>query len=790
MLAIRKYHTCSYCIFYLVLLCLLYLDGQPNLMSWSLDLDNNNIMLYFAALNSSNNGMPIDCSAILIGSISGDINMATRLLPSVIGLQVNNTMVTCDLGMKFRHILDYVLNASDYYLYYNSSGITEYLIQDSLGVVYENTMGLLATELVLDNTPPVLISFELLDLNDEELVLSFSQPINVTTLNFTYLSLLSSPFNKAITVAVSLSDGNCTDGCEIGRRVTLSLESADIDRLKLQSSVCTNISNCYLYYTGGFVEDFGGNSIAEYNYFTEYLLQNLTLDRTAPSLTGCSLDLTVDQLFLEFDEPIDASSFKPTGINISTTKQNVFLTSASIVKSPNGSVIVINLGLDADNIKTSLSKENDNTSVSVMSFAFKDIGGNSIYSDSMLCTFGNDTVMPNVSFHILDLNSNILQVIFDEPVLMESINISGFQLTDEMGITTVSLSDSTFLNISLFNDCNGLYATNELRTIYLLLKNTSLTAVKTYNRFGNRGYLSFLLIDDDSIFDLSGNGFISTGSVAAADVIADNSPATLANFSLDMNIGRFVLTFSDVVDFSTLRSTEIFIQGFPTTDSTRHSPSGSYDYDMESSIIPIDLLESNLRQLKNRILDGIATNINTTYLTMSADAVNDIRGIDIIAITSGNGIIASNYIRDSTPPVLTSFNLDMDNGRIRFIFDEPIDRYSFDFALFSIQADSSSIVNTSTNFSSRVSYSFAYSSFTILDYRLSSTFLRLLYEDPSVAINSSTTNLVIMQGGVFDASGNPINTTGPVSVDVFTPRRRKYIIHMRSYLARLYKSIM
>ena len=776
MLAIIKYHTCSYCIFYLVLLCLLHLDGQSNLMSWSLDLDNNNIMLYFAALNSSNNGMPIDCSAILIGSISGDINMATRLLPSVIGLQVNDTTVTCDLGMKFRHILDYVLNASDYYLYYNSSGITGYLIQDPHGMVYENTMGMLAAEVVLDSSPPALINFELLNLNDGELVLSFSQPINVTTLNFTYLSLLSSSFNEAITVAVSLSDSNCTSGCEIGRCVTLSLESTDIDRLKLQSSVCTNVSNCYLYYTGAFVEDFGGNSIVEYNYFTEYVLQNITLDTTGPSLIACSLDLTLDQLSLEFDEPIDASSFIPSGVNISTTKQNVFLTSASIVNSPNGSIIVINLGLDTDNIKTSLSEENDNISVSVMSFAFKDIGGNSIYSDSMLCTFGNDTVMPNVSFHILDLNSNILQVIFAEPVLMESINISGFQLTDEMGITTVSLSDSTLLNISLFNDCNGLYATNELRTVYLLLTNTSLTAVKTYNRFGNRGYFSFLLIDDDSIFDLSGNGIISTGPIAAADVIADNSPATLANFSLDMNIGRFVLTFSDVVDVSTLRISEILIQMSPITYSTRHSPTGSYSH-VDSSIVSIDLRESNLRQLKTKILDGLATNINTTYLTMSADAVNDLRGVDIIAITSGNSMIASNYIRDSTPPVLTSFSFNMNNGRISFIFDEPINQNSFNFTLFSIQADSVNISNTSTNFTINVAYlqygPYAYS--TEFEYQLSSTFIRLLYEDPSVAINSSTTNLVIMQGGVFDVSGNPISTTGPVSVNIFIPRQRKYI---------------
>ena len=739
------------------------------------------MMLYFTALNPSNNGMPIDCSAILIGSISGDINMATRLLPSVIGLQVNDTMITCDLGMRFRHILDFVLNVSNYFLYYNSSGMTEYLIQDSHGMVYENTMGILATEVVSDSNPPALISFELLDLNEGQLVLSFSQPINVTTLTFAYLSLLSSPFNEAITVAVSLSDGNCTDGCEIGRFVTLSLESADFDRLKLQNNLCTNVSNCYFYYNGAFVEDFGGNSIAEYNNFMGYLPQNLTLDTTGPSLIACNLDLSLDQLSLEFDEPIDASSFIPSGVNISTTNHSAFLTSASIVKNANGSVIVINLGLDTDNIKTSLSEENDNISMSVMSFAFKDIGGNNIHSDSVLCTFDNDTVMPNVSFYILDLNSNILQVVFDEPVLMESINISGFKLTDAMGITTVSLSDSTLLNISLFNDCNGLYATNELRTIYLLLKNTSLTAVKTYNRFGNTTYFTFLLIDDDSVFDLSGNGIVSTGSIAAAEVITDSSPATVVGFSLDMNIGRFVLTFSDVVDISTLQIYEMSIQpaSYDTgsTSTSKHTPNGWYS-NMDSSIFQSDFTSPGLIQLKYKLLKyELATDINSTYLTMSADALNDIRGVDVIAITNGNGLIASTYIRDTTPPVLISFDLNMHSGYISFTFDEPINRDRFNFTLFSIQADSVNITSTSTNFTIDMTcspYTCSRSLFlTEFGYTLSDNFQRLLFEDPYVAINSSTTNLVIMQGGAFDASGNPINTTGPVGVNNYIARQCK-----------------
>ena len=767
------------------------IDGQPNLIRWTLDFDDNKITLSFDILSLSNNGMPIDCTAILIGPIAGDISMAVRLLPSVVGLQVNNITATCDLGMKFRHVLDNTLslkNALNLFLYYNSSGIagTGMLLQDSNGMIYENAIGILAVEVVPDSNLPAVMSFELLDLDDGELVLSFSQPINMTTLNFANVSLVSSLFTETITVALSLSDGNCSDGCEIGRRITLSLKSSDLDRLKSENNLCTSVSNCYFYYTGAFVKDFGGNAIANYNHFIDFPLQNITLDETSPSLHECILDLLLDQLHLIFSEQIDVSSFNPYGINISTAVENIILSSASAIKNHNNSDITIYLGLDVDRIKIFLPSGSDNISVSLISSAFKDIAGTSVHPDSILCTFINDTNPPNVSFFILDLNSNLLQIVFDEPICMESVNMSGIQLTDAMGVATVNLGDSILLDfddLDLFHGCDGLYDSNNLRTVYIALKNSSLTAVKTSS------ILNLLLIANDSLFDLSGNNYISAGPIVATDVIEDNSPATVVNFSLDMNTGQIIFTFNDVVDLSTLRVNKIKIQHSAYYySSLTHNPFGSYNNSIKSSIIQIHL--SYLDLLKCKLLRGLAIDLNSTYMTIDADALDDIRGVDIIEITNGNGIIASNYIRDNEPPMLISFSLNLDN-RYRYLsltFDEPVQQ-TIDFTLFSLQGDSVNIMNTSINFSSSEASLISSRDIYNLDepyengycthstkhkYQLSTRFINLLYTDPIVANNASTTNLVIMQGGVFDASWNPINTTGPVSVNKFTPRPRKF----------------
>ena len=704
--------------------------------------------------------------------------MAVRLPPSVEGLQDNETMATCDLGMEFRYMLENrfsLENASNLSLYYNSSGAagSGILLQDSNGMTYENVMGTLAEEVVPDSSPPAVMNFELLDLDDGELVLSFSQPINTTTLNFANISLRSSSFNEAITITAPLTDGNCTDGCNIGRYVTFSLKPSDLDNIKLENGVCTYVSNCFLHYTAAFVEDFGENQISRHNSCTSYSPKNLTLDETSPSLTECSLDLSLDNFYLEFNEPIDVSSFGPSGINVSTGTDNIILSSASNIRSTSSSVVVICLGTDADDIKAALMVENATVFVSLKTLAFEDTSGNGVNLISMLCTFINDTRSPNVSSFTLDLNSNFLQIIFDEPVSMENINISEFWLTDTMNATTVSLSDSQLLgydDLELTNDCYGLYDSNKLRTVYIALKNKGLTAVKT------NSHVTFLLIDSDAVFDLSGNGLISVGPIAFAHVINDYSPATVVCFLLDMNIGQLVLTFNDVVDVSTLQLSEIFIQS-NAYSSTTHVPSGSYN-SMDSSIIAINLYESNFILLKYyNSRYHLAGDINSTYLTIRAHAINDYRGVDIIAITYGNGIVASSYIRDDEPPVLTSFRLDLDAGRIWFTFDEPIKRYNFNFSLFSIQAESMNITNASINFSRSGATLQYYSDYDRrFEFSLSSSLVYLLYTDPIIAKSASTTNLVIMQNGVFDGSGNPINTTGPVNVNSFTSKQRKFVL--------------
>ena len=772
-----KYEVYNYADYYSFVI-----GAQPNLSMWNLDLDNNMIVLHFesSSLNPSNNGMPTDCTAVLLSPVFGNISTAMRLSSTTEGFQINDTTATCDLGTEFRSMLSTNPN-NTLFLYYETSGAiggpeTNILV-DSSNMEYLNEQGTVVTQVIPDHNPPTIASFEFLDLNEGIMVFSFTQPVDVSTFDFADLSFQNSPVNEATSVNVSLTDGSCEGGCEIGRRITFRMAQTDLEQLKLIEGICVSISTCYPHHTDLLVRDFGENFISTYKFGLNYLLKHLILDTTPPILFSCDIDLSLDIIVLFFDEPIDVATFSPLSITLHdfpVETENITLTNVSSVNDPNSFIIVINLGIDADKLKTStLVASGNDIFISLLPSAFEDIAGNNVQPELTFCNLTNDTHPPSVTSFTLDLNSNLLHVVLSEPILLDSLNISGFKLANSISAdvhNTVNLNDSCLV------DCDGLPTNDAVRMISIALGSHSLTSIKTDNNIGTTADNTYLFIDDESFIDINGNSFISTGPIASDTVVTDHSPATAVGFSLDMNIGQIVLTFDDVVDVSTWSaySHEAFIQRAALTYNAKQGLYGITISD-NSNVISVNI--SNLNSLKFQLNYGTATELNTTYLTIQAHAINDIRGVDIIAVTDGYGIIANDYVRDIKPPQLIYFDLDMYYGRLWFYFDEPIAGNRFYPSLFTLQGDS-----MATNHPSSLSFSFGsglaycsyfyyYNIYYYCHYYLPSDVWDVLRINPNIARDANTSNLVIMQGGVNDTSGNQIDMTGPIKVRHYTPGR-------------------
>ncbi len=78
-----------------------------------------------------------------------------------------------------------------------------------------------------------------------------------------------------------------------------------------------------------------------------------------------------------------------------------------------------------------------------------------------------------------------------------------------------------------------------------------------------------------------------------------------------------------------------------------------------------------MHQLKRRRL--LAEAANSTFLFISADAIKDIKGVNVLSVTKGNALAVSEFVPDTTPPRISSFSLNMNTGVLAVTFNELVD---------------------------------------------------------------------------------------------------------------------
>lgn len=82
----------------------------------------------------------------------------------------------------------------------------------------------------------------------------------------------------------------------------------------------------------------------------------------------------------------------------------------------------------------------------------------------------------------------------------------------------------------------------------------------------------------------------------------------------------------------------------------------------------------------------LATSLSNSYVTLGAGLIKSIDMEPSVAIHGG--LAAKSYEVDTLLPVLNSFSLDMDVGVLELIFNEPVNRSTFDPTGLNIQEES------------------------------------------------------------------------------------------------------
>ena len=628
----------------------------------TLDLDNNVLVLDFATLGMI---LTVDCTKLRLGSMGMDFANSQPLSnPATVTYAPN--LVSCPLGTDLKIAIEtdanFGVDTTNTVLYVEiGNGIII-----SGGELSPDMTGMNADMFMSDTTPPQLQSFTTFDLDKGSLALSFTEPVDVEMFAFEQLKLendFPDPSPPTVVLSVDTICGNDTVPCTDSDVITIQLTQSDLNTIKLLPSLCTDTTDCVPKFTTSFVRDIAGHFVVAYDPADQanFLLMEFIRDTTSPILQDFDLDLSLDELTLVFDEPVKVDTFSASEVYFQATVnggESIQLSSASIPQTSDDTTIVISLNRDADRLKiASFASSESDTYIYFSQGAIQDLFNNNVTAISSgdakkVRTFVNDTTPPDLSSFTLDLDSNQLVLTFSEPVQSGTLDTTGFTLTNS------STSPSADVALSNITFAEG---TESLRAIVTFdIDGETLTAIKTDPQLGVNGANTFMSVVANAVQDTS-NVSNSAKTAFSGTVVADQTPATLIAFGLDMENELLSLTFNDVVDVSSQRLRTLSLQRAFSDGSPYELEYRYVDSDIvggenaDSTVVTVMLHLSDVIAIKATL--DLGTSIEDSFITIGAASFNDLRGVDIIAVTNDNAIQASTYVPDMTPPFFSHMTL-------------------------------------------------------------------------------------------------------------------------------------
>ena len=340
-------------------------------------------------------------------------------------------------------------------------------------------------------------------------------------------------------------------------------------------------------------------------------------------------------------------------------------------------------------LASGLENKTNNTFLTISASSVRDNDGNTVLGitkdDPLKASeFISDTTSPKLDQYHLDLNTGIITLNFSEAIDQYTLQPTGLTFTssnDTNTSYTYTLTNGSVISIEqswievnlTINDLN------ELKAILQLATNSSNT---------------YLSLDEGSVSDISGNPVLSidiSDPLPVSDIVPDTTNPSLVSYTLDMDNGELNLTFTETVLHYTLRSTALTFQNTSSrllSDSCAHYTLADLNVTvirLDNTILSVTINNSDLNEIKRRPL--LAVSRNTTYLAITADAINDTSLNPVNPISFNDALLASDHIEDTTPPTMTGFDFDLNNGQLILRFSETVNRSSLNLNYLTFKSD-------------------------------------------------------------------------------------------------------
>ena len=544
-----------------------------------------------------------------------------------------------------------------------------------------------------DTTGPKLTTFTRFDLNRGELELSFDETVNASSLvpsNIRLISLFQNPVGM-----ISMSGGSTTSAN--GASIVYKMSTTDVNNVKKNSNVCTHRGNCYVQLLAGAFKDIDGNSLqATTLTHPGFIVTTFVDDGVDPALNNFDLNMNTGRLVMTFNEPMLISSLAATGITLQSkansalaSEQYTLTGGSTIAGSVDDVVVTISLtSTDLDAVKAlDFIKSRADTFLSMIASTLKDTAftGRQVTAipktaAKQVQTYTADTGAPTVSSFHLDLANDQLLLTFSEPVRGSSTSLTTANLKQ---ITLQNKASSPTASVVLTGG-TVVTTTNGTKTVTITLLDADVRSLKTSSILGTSTTDTFFAATANFITDMAGVGNGAVAAFAAAKVTADTTLPRLVSWTLDVNSGQMSLTFDDVMNATNFDGSAFTIQDAKTRTTSAALTATTTTSSADGHVIVATLSGADLLKVKETV--GLARNRSTSFLTMSASAIDDTEGNDVVAVTDGKGVQASTYTPDNTPPAVSTYSLDLSRGFLNVTFSDTVKASSLVATGFRIQS--------------------------------------------------------------------------------------------------------
>ena len=554
------------------------------------------------------------------------------------------------------------------------------LFRDSSGTLSEQTV--LSITLVPDGTPPTIVSF-MLDLDSGNLTLTFDEPINPGSINYTTGIYLTSDFqgssNSVDVLAERFFTGN------LDTELSILLNTTTLNSVKYYEGLCMSEVDCLLGVSSASLSDTSGNRVPM--SLSNIVASNIIDDVTHPELVSYSVDLDTSSMTLTFNEPIIPSSFNLSGITLDLDPNNLVTSGGDLIENQplplgGGSSIsaitnedtVISLRLETSTLlNLKLLVTAGNITFSIDESTAEDTSNNRVVPIPSTTYFPPSQIILDQSPPIIlefiagTPDSQQLTFLFSEPVNLTTWNISALLLTllTTEGSFDYDFSEGTVEANDILDSITFTIGSSE----YILS-----SLAEHYQDAYVRGSLA-VTTRGSLIEDLFGNPLQPlTQPLVFNATISEQSPE-LVSVDFDLDVGTLHLMFSDFV-VASFSSGKIRFQDDPVYPIHTLTLIGNGTYtngDGFDTNISLTLTIDDLNRLK--LNPGLATTPNNTFVVLAEDFAY---GIGSIPVAARNGTQVRVFTPDTTAPGVTRFELDLDSDTLLINFDEPVLVDTFD----------------------------------------------------------------------------------------------------------------